>query len=1117
MKTYNITKLFLTLCTCVFATLAMAQVNQSDRQELVDFYNASCGDDCTLNWDFNQPVSTWEGITLNDDGRVIEIILSAKGLTGNIPDFDLPYLREINLRPNNLTGNIPDFSNVPNLEKLSLAYNQLIGEIPDFSNLPKLKRLSLTRNKLSGNIPNFSNLSQLEYLHLPENNLSGNIPDFNLPNVVMLELSHNKLSGTIPDFSGLPALGHVYMMYNNLTGEIPNFSNLPEITFINLEGNELSGNIPSFDQTPKLTQLFLRYNELSGTIPPFDNLSNLEIMDFAKNQLSGSIPALNHLTKLLLIDLQDNALSGSIPDLDSLTKLSHLTLNNNKLTGSVPDLSHINGLNKFHIQKNQFSHTDIATKFSENNRNDFRYSPQYHGGPQFHTNLPGDLLTIKPRPAIPTNNDYPVVKWSRFGNYQLNDTTYTFPSIDTSDIGIYKYFFKYENLIPVVKFESRPIYVYIEGLDLSGEPVIPGQLIIDYGVGRPDDEVDSLRNDLIDNYGGKILKSCGCSVKVDLWEFPDFIDEVREDLDIDGNKEKRSGTADLDGNKEKRSGTADLDGGQNRNAQQLTHVPNNGEQITVSFSSLTPGQGSVVIGVLDTGLDTAHPDISSKVWSDSDVAGNNDDQNCYINDINGYNFVDSTGNIYDDHGHGTHVGGVIAANVPEGVDIKVMPVKTFDNEGDGTMYNMLCGIYYAIDNGADIINISAGYAGDKSSVFQKTIQYGRENNVLFVVSAGNESIDLDDNKYWPASFSKDEILSNTMITVTSIDATYNLSSDAGYGDTTVTVAAQGEGIFSPSKDGGYAHFTGTSISTPLVALALGIEKTQNPNRDYNALRSDFLNGLNTISKLEDYVEKGRVLTIGISNLTNIIINPENVCVDTLAGTTAFSIYGDTDFEVSTDADWIETLSTQPANNGTILNIKYKKNNTTLSREAIIIITAGNRTYKGYLIQEGTAPDPIDLAINEAYLSGNIYKAASNITAAKVIGIDATVHYHAKNSIVMSDGFHAQSGSSFLASIGTCEQPDNKEEQIIPQISLKCYPNPFNAQTTIEYNLLEDSDITLIISDVAGRQVDVLINGEIKTAGTHKVVFDGSQLPSGMYYYTIKTGDYFGTQKMILAK
>ncbi len=1100
MKTYNITKLFLTLCTCVCATLAMAQVNESDRQELVNFYNNSCKVGCTFTWNLDEPVSTWDGITLNDDGTTIKYIdLSGKGLTGSIPDFNLPQLVALWLDNNDLSGSLPDFNGLSGLQHISIKHNDLSGEIPNFSNLPELTWLELERNELSGIIPNFNQLPKLKALLLPKNDLTGTIPKFdNLPNLEKLSLFDNQLTGAIPDFSHLSKLHLIGLMDNALSGTIPNLDNLLDLAYIFLSDNELTGNIPNINHLTKLVHFNLSDNALSDTIPDVTNLSKLDYFSVANNELT-----------------------GSIPDFAGCNTLTQLYVNDNELSGTVPDLSQISLLEKFHIQHNQFTHTDIETYFDENNNtieSEFEYSPQYYGNPQFHTKPEGDPLTISPKPSIP--NDNPSVRWMKNGyyltDYQVNDTTYIFPSMGMSDIGIYRYFFKDETLTPLIEFQSQPIYVRIEGYDLSGAPVIPRQLILDYGVNRPISEISDIRDDLITNHGGTILNSCGCSVEVDLWEFPDdtAMDMVRENLGIDGGSEKRTTTADIDGGSEKRTTTADIDGGQNTNTNQwLLHAPNNGEQIAVNFVS-SLGEGSVVIGVLDTGLDTAHPDITDNVWNNPDDT----DQNCYINDTHGYDFVNNNESINDDHGHGTHVGGVIAANVPEGIDIKVMPIKTFDNQGKGTMYRMLCGIYYAIDNGADIINISGGYAGYKSSLLQKTIQYGRENDVLFVVSAGNESIDLDKDEYWPASFSKDEVLSNTMITVTSIDATYNLSGNVGYGDTTVTVAAQGEGVFSPMMGGGYAHFTGTSISTPLVALALGIEKTQNPDRNYTTLRSDFLNSLDTQSKLTPYVEKGRVLTVGINNLNTIIINPKDQCIGTAADTTSFGIYSDIDFEVSTDANWL-SLSDESGNDDIRLEIDYQANTSADSRSATILVTGGGRTYRGYLIQEGTKADPTDLTINKPYINSEIiFKTASNtITATGLIENGAEVHYYAGGSIVMNAGFHAQPGSYFLASISGCEQPDNKEEQLIPQISLRSYPNPFSTQTTIEYSLSEDSDITLIISDVAGRQIAMPINHETKTAGTHKVIFDGSQLPSGMYYYTIKTGDYFGTQKMILAK
>ncbi len=1101
MKTYNITKLLTTLCACACITFAMAQANP-DQLELVNFYNNNCKADCDLNWgDPNIPFENWDGILVNPDGTVYDINLPNKGLTGTIPDFNLPALTRLILNDNDLEGTIPNFSGIPLLYSLALYNNRLDGAIPDLIHLNALTWINLSNNQLSGVIPDLSHMTQLTTIGLNGNELNGEIPDFNtLVNLEYLVLENNQLSGNVPDFSNLTQLKQLGLKSNELVGNIPEFSTLTNLEILNIGDNQLTGSIPDFSTLTMLQSIHLQSNGLSGTIPNFNNLD-----------------------KLTHLSLNQNRLTGSVPDFANSPNLKSLYLSSNRLSGTVPDFSRVDRL---YIHRNEFSYEDIAANFDANNTvTNFSYINQYIGDPQFYTKNEGDFLELSPDPVIPYPN--PVVGWIKDGAYSVipaaNNTTFTINSMAMDDIGIYRYYFDINSTDTpdlTIKFTSRQIYVYIDGYDLSGAPAIPGQLILDYGTDKDLIAIDNLRNELTTTYGGTLLKSCGCSVEVDLWQFPpDMMDSVREDLDIDSGNEKRTDASDIDSGNEKRTDASDIDGGQNIiTQQQLTYMPADGQQLSVSFPSINTGQGSVVIGVLDTGLDIAHPDIIPNVWNNPETSGNNDGQNCYTNDTHGYNFVHNNGSIQDTLGHGTHVGGVIAANVPAGLDVKVMPVKAFDSEGNGTMYDMICGIHYAMDNGADIINISAGYEGHKAPVFQKTIQYGREKDIIFVVSAGNKSLDLDETGYWPASFAGDTLLTNTMITVTSVDATYQLSDNVGYGDTTVTVAAHGEGVFSPAIGGGYAHFTGTSISTPLVALALGIEKTQNTDRDYTTLRSDFLGSLDTISTLTNYVENGRVLTMGIDNLPHIIINPKDQCVGIEAGTSHCSVFSDVDFEVSTDVDWLTVVPLDDTEDDIILELNYLENPSTESRVATIFATSGAIIGKGYLIQEGTSLDPTDLAINEAFINGIIYKAATNtITADNIIEDGATVRYSAGTSIVMSEGFHAEPGSSFLANIGVCEQPDNREEQLIPQISLRSYPNPFSAQTTIEYSLLEDSEITLIISDVAGRHITTLVNGETKTAGTHKVVFDGSQLPSGMYYYTIKTSDYFGTQKIILAK
>jgi len=91
---------------------------------LVNFYNTVCGDDCALNWNFDTPVAGWEGVVVAGD-RVAGIQVLSKGLSGQLPDLNLPELTDLYLQNNKLNGAIPDFSGLPKLEKLYLNGNQL--------------------------------------------------------------------------------------------------------------------------------------------------------------------------------------------------------------------------------------------------------------------------------------------------------------------------------------------------------------------------------------------------------------------------------------------------------------------------------------------------------------------------------------------------------------------------------------------------------------------------------------------------------------------------------------------------------------------------------------------------------------------------------------------------------------------------------------------------------------------------------------------------------------------------------------------------------------------------------------------------------------------------------
>jgi len=212
---------------------------------------------------------------------------------------------------------------------------------------------------------------------------------------------------------------------------------------------------------------------------------------------------------------------------------------------------------------------------------------------------------------------------------------------------------------------------------------------------------------------------------------------------------------------------------------------------------------NVVVAVLDTGVDSTHPDLSANV-------------------LPGWNIVSQTNESSDLYGHGTKVAGVIAALSDNDLGVtsiawhsSILPVR-ITNRSNGYAYysDIAAGIIWAADNGADIANVS--YSVSKSYTVTNAANYMRSKGGLVVVSAGNGGSDLNcqDNP--------------SMITVSATDKNDAKPSWSDYG-LCVDVAAPGAGIWTTKNGGGYGAISGTSFSAPATAAVLALIKAANPN------------------------------------------------------------------------------------------------------------------------------------------------------------------------------------------------------------------------------------------------------------------------------------------------
>lgn len=233
---------------------------------------------------------------------------------------------------------------------------------------------------------------------------------------------------------------------------------------------------------------------------------------------------------------------------------------------------------------------------------------------------------------------------------------------------------------------------------------------------------------------------------------------------------------------------------------------------TTEIEIFAPAGESVLVAVLDSGVDVAHPALAGRV-------------------ISGRNFLDDSSDVSDAEGHGTHIAGIILAN---SVAAEILPLKISDGSS-GKMRELVAAIKFATDHSAKIINLSLGLKND-SQILREAIDYARAKNVFVVAAAGNYR---SDSEYFPAAWSD-------VFAVSALKKNGKKLFLSNFGEW-IDFSVVAQDVRAPAPGGEYSLRTGTSQAAPVVSAKIADFVSATNSTDFVAVDNFLFDDSESIS------------------------------------------------------------------------------------------------------------------------------------------------------------------------------------------------------------------------------------------------------------------------------
>lgn len=352
------------------------------------------------------------------------------------------------------------------------------------------------------------------------------------------------------------------------------------------------------------------------------------------------------------------------------------------------------------------------------------------------------------------------------------------------------------------------------------------------------------------------------------------------------------------------------------------------------------GSSTVVVADIDTGIRYDHEDLAANVWTNPGEISNNgldDDNNGFVDDYYGYDFFYNDPDPMDEHGHGTHTAGTIGAvgNNAKGVvgvswNVKIMAIKIYDRDGNGTTSAMLINAYNYVrlmkQRGVNIRVTNNSYGGcDEACGYDQATKDAIDAlgnaGVLQVFAAGNDGRNIDTNPAYPAAYDSPWIIS--VANSTSSDVR---NGSSNYGVVNVDLAAPGTSILSTlhGTTASYGNLSGTSMAAPHITGAAALLAAYNPSLSSASLKATLLNRVDQIAAFNGVVKTGGRLNVSqaLQNQTVCAFNMPTsaITVPTKGGqfTVDVTAGANCDYQAKSNAGWIRLVGSDSfSGNGTV--------------------------------------------------------------------------------------------------------------------------------------------------------------------------------------------------------